>query len=268
MSNFRRRILMSSIISSNEPIVPEVPFHFSDEEVEKVIVNKYDTNGDGYVTQKQIEEITSFPAIFQGNSLIETFDEFNSFINVTELQGYSFKNCSKLSSITFPDSLETIQSESFSGCSSLVINISIPSLKTIGTRAFYNTPITDVNDLGNIEYIASECFGYCKNLNKINIPNTVKSLNNSAFMQCYALEFIDIPENVSSIGTYCFSGCTKLSTIICRSSNPPSLYISSLNQVNEKINIYVPDESVESYKLADGWSNYSDKIRPLSEYVE
>mgnify|MGYP000472681990 CR=1 FL=1 len=31
--------------------------------------------------------------------------------------------------------------------------------------------------------------------------------------------------------------------------------------------IYVPDDSVEAYKTATNWSNYADRIRPISEYV-
>lgn len=34
------------------------------------------------------------------------------------------------------------------------------------------------------------------------------------------------------------------------------------------LKIYVPDDSVEAYKQASGWSEYADIIYPLSEYVE
>ena len=32
--------------------------------------------------------------------------------------------------------------------------------------------------------------------------------------------------------------------------------------------IYVPNESVDTYKTATNWSTYADIIKPLSEYVE
>ena len=32
--------------------------------------------------------------------------------------------------------------------------------------------------------------------------------------------------------------------------------------------IYVPDNSVDAYKAATNWSQYADRIKPLSEYVE
>ena len=36
---------------------------------------------------------------------------------------------------------------------------------------------------------------------------------------------------------------------------------------NADLVFYVPDSAVDTYKEATNWSNYADRIKPLSEYV-
>lgn len=55
--------------------------------------------------------------------------------------------------------------------------------------------------------------------------------------------------------------------IICRAIVPPTLN-TSLGYNGIPKAIYVPDISVNAYKAADVWKNYSQYIKPLSEYVE
>jgi hypothetical protein len=56
---------------------------------------------------------------------------------------------------------------------------------------------------------------------------------------------------------------------VCRATNPPIIttYTFDSTQIStEEGAIYVPDESVETYKSATNWSIYADQIKPLSEY--
>ncbi|MDE6866235.1 MAG: leucine-rich repeat domain-containing protein [Muribaculaceae bacterium] len=66
-------------------------------------------------------------------SQIEDGDEIYT---VTSIGYCSFKNCSKLTSISFPDGLASIGGSAFEGCSGLS-SISLPDgLTTIGSAAF------------------------------------------------------------------------------------------------------------------------------------
>jgi hypothetical protein len=63
---------------------------------------------------------------------------------------------------------------------------------------------------------------------------------------------------VTIIQSYVFAGCTKLNSIVCKSKNPPNsgsedtdfIYIINAPPTTT---IYVPKESIDAYKTADGW---------------
>ena len=94
------------------------------------------------------------------------------------------------------------------------------------------------------------------------MPNNLTTIEKYAFEKCSKLLEIILPVNVNVIGENVFMHCNQLEKIIVLSSNPPklggSLGISTTN-------IYVPAESVELYKTAPLWSDYTDKIFSVEE---
>ena len=42
----------------------------------------------------------------------------------------------------------------------------------------------------------------------------------------------------------------------------------SFQVIDQSCRFYVPDQSVETYKAASGWSQYADRIYPLSQKTE
>ena len=67
--------------------------------------------------------------------------------------------------------------------------------------------------LSNIEYIGTEAFSWCKFLQSITIPNSVKSIGDKAFSDCESLQSITIPNSVTSIGDKAFRWCKSLQSI-------------------------------------------------------
>lgn len=61
-----------------------------------------------------------------------------------------------------------------------------------------------------------------------------------------------------------FAAMFALDTVIFHSKTPPNMRSNIGNKSG--YTIYVPDESVETYKSATNWSNYANYIKPLSEY--
>jgi hypothetical protein len=55
-----------------------------------------------------------------------------------------------------------------------------------------------------------------------------------------------------------------LSEIRLNSINPPSIANNSINDDIKKI--YVPETSLEKYKSAPIWQNFSDRIVPIGTY--
>lgn len=149
-------------------------------------------------------------------------------------------NCfcsSKLERITLPETLETIGHNNFSG---LITSFNIPSqiidfpadnlkechkLTTItvspGNTSYivldgvlYNKDLTiavfcpnamtgNVILRNTVEHIGEYCFYGCKNLKKIVIPPSVKTIGNYAFSEC-SIDKLVVPNSVKSIGSGCF----------------------------------------------------------------
>lgn len=94
---------------------------------------------------------------------------------------------------------------------------------------------------------------------------------------CFAgtgLEHIDLPASISDLGGECFYG-DHLDSVICRAINVPkitettfALYLESIGDgpwypvYNDDCKLYVPAESLEAYKVAEGWKNFKT-ILPL-----
>ena len=83
---------------------------------------------------------------------------------------------------------------------------------------------------------------------------------------------IIIPESVESIGYMAIveENAEHDFTIIMEGTTPPSLPDEGENKYEATLYsetcIHVPDDSVDDYKAAPGWSNYADDIHPMSAY--
>ena len=79
---------------------------------------------------------------------------------------------------------------------------------------------------------------------------------------------ITIPDSVTEIGYLAFYSCNSLTSVFCERTTPPTANFegySSWDAFNDNAadrKIYVPAESVDAYKSADGWSEYADAIEP------
>ena len=77
------------------------------------------------------------------------------------------------------------------------------------------------------------------------------------------LKHISIPSSVTSI-TRPFTYCRQLVRVICHRETPPSVGSPILGaNVPASVEIYVPDDSVDSYKTS--WSSYASRIFPMSD---
>ena len=158
--------------------------------------------------------------------------------SVTSFGDGAFYDCSSLTSVTIPDSVTTIGDYAFSGCSSLR-SVTIPdSVTTIGYVAFEN----------------------CSSLTSVTIPDSVTTIGESAFRDCSSLTSVTIGDSVTEIGYKAFYDCSSLKSVYCKAVTPPAggHYMFDGNASNRKI--YVPMESVNKYKSAEGWSEYASYI--------
>ena len=136
--------------------------------------------------------------------------------SITNIGYYAFYNCTALTSITIGDSVTSIGDWAFYGCTGLT-SITIPdSVTSIGSMAFYDTGYynnednweDDVLYIGNhlIEAKYSKTGAYT-------IKDRTLTIADCAFEECTGLTSITIPDSVTSIGSYAFYYCTGLTSI-------------------------------------------------------
>ena len=170
----------------------------------------------------------------------------NECAAVTDV-GYKFQGKTEITSfdeMNYFTKVTKLANNQFNGCSSLV-SIGLDNITSI-TRTS-----------------GSATFGGCVSLLKVSLPSIV-TLDGWAFQDCSSLRLADIGPNCTSIGWRIFQNC-PMETLVCRAVIPPSM---GDNTLKSTCNIYVPDESVDAYKAASGWSGRASYIKPLSEYTE
>ena len=116
--------------------------------------------------------------------------------DVTSIGVFAFWNCSKLTSVSFPNSLKKIDNHAFFGCAALS-SITIPD---------------------NVTYVGGYVFQECSSLVSAVISSHVKTINSNLFADCTSLKSIIIPDSVNYIGSYVFQNCTSLSSVTFRSN--------------------------------------------------
>ena len=148
---------------------------------------------------------------------------------VTAIGNNAFRDCDNLTSISFPEGLETIGDWAFADCDGLT-TVDIPSSVTqLGSYDYAfvgcsNLKAINVKD-GNQNYSSVDGVLYNKNQTKIisypagktgttyEIPASVTEVGWHAFSGCNKLESVTIPEDIVYFGGYAFENCSNLESV-------------------------------------------------------
>lgn len=173
-----------------------------------------------------------------------------------------FSNCFGLTSITIPESVNSIAKEAFSGCSGLTSVTISENVVSIGDGVFAGcSGLTSVTIPNSVTSIGSSAFSGCSGLTSITIPNSVTSIGDYAFKFCNSLTSVTIPNSVTNIGKEAFGGCYKLKNVYCFSEVVPETDESAFmcKTQPEKPTLHVLNASVSLYKSAEPWN----KLGPI-----
>lgn len=151
-------------------------------------------------------------------------------------------SCPKLDNVILPDSLETINDAAFEQC------ISLSNIK-------FGKNITD---------ITYRSFAECSSLQSVDLPEALETLGKSAFEGCTNLETVVIHAAVTSIGDNAFIDDSSLTSLTVEATTPPTLGEDALQGTHADLEIFVPADSVNTYKAAAGWSTYASQIFPIA----
>lgn len=198
----------------------------------------------------QTAEVTNNPNAYSGSITLPENIIYNDIVyRVTSIDKWAFEYCSKLTSITIPESITSIGELTFQHCSGLT-SVTIPnSVTSIGYKAFwYCSNLASINIPNSVTSIGALAFDKCSSLVSINIPNSVTSIEAGTFRGCSSLASITIPDCVTSIGSSVFSDCESLTSIIIPNS-VTSIGGSAFAQCTSLTSFTIPD-SVTS--IGDG----------------
>lgn len=221
----------------------------------------------------------SFGGCFRGNNVLTTIQLPNG---LEEIGDRCFMSCSNLTSIEFPQSLKYIGGSSSAQewgvfYETGLTSITFPNgLLTIGDQCFSCTPITGTIIIpGSVNFLGERAFerngGPCtfilengdpielvENLTPNHIPHNSFTSNRSG-------NAVIFKRNISSVGNHALMLYNDIKYVF-KQTTPPTVEQGveiSFSWVTNGT-IYVEDNYVETWKQAQGFSDFSNCIQPLS----
>lgn len=112
----------------------------------------------------------------------------------------------------------------------------------------------------------SSFYGF-NTLEKVVIPDSVRTIGMEAFKNCSKLNTVELPLALVSIGEKAFENCSKLSLIVCASETPATIFENTFPV--HAITIGVPLGAKDVYMNAPYWGNenysFFDSMSSVSE---
>ena len=185
--------------------------------------------------------------------------------NITMIGDSAFFQCTNLSDIVW-GGVEYIDNWAFYGCTSLV-NLELSDKIThIGDCVFDDCDNLESVKLGKgLVNIPGNIFGNCAKLKDVTFANNVESIGWQSFYGI-AVDKIVLPQSVKRIEYKAFDNCQNLTEVYCKAVDVPTAEKLehdtwvAFGSNKDSLKIYVPADSFEAYKVADGWSEYADNL--------
>ena len=162
---------------------------------------------------------------------------------VVKIANYAFGYPTNVISITLPESIETFSDHPFIGVNKI--------------SAFYGKYTTEDHRavIKDNKLYGVATYG----ITEYTVPEGVKEIAYRMLRVC-GLTTIHLPASLEKVGGNQFEDATKLKYVYCKAVVPPTSDGQLFLDANNVEKIYVPHNSVEAYKAAEGWKTKADKI--------
>lgn len=215
--------------------------------------------------------------------------------NVTSFGQFAFCNCNKLNvtemglDFTKITSIDFDGGHAFENCIGVgdVVFSSLNATKI--NHMFINCPsVTSITGNSSFTSISDYDSGWrgaisgCDSLRKIDFSmcTHVTSIKRHLCSNCQNLEIIKLPSTIEKIynAPFGWNYLSSIKAIYFPVVTPPDVYEDSdldgspsgtfeFNKYASDLKIYVPDESITTYKSHSVWSGWDDRIVPLSQWT-
>lgn len=183
-------------------------------------------------------DCTKFIATYSDNTSYSAICDSSTGLTTATTRAHSTSHTAMTTAIIGSCNAK-IEDSCFSGCTSLS-SVTIPnSVASIGSYAFSN----------------------CSSLTHVDIPDSVTYTSDHAFATCTSLQSCTIGSGITTIASFTFSNCSSLTYLTVMATTPPLALSIGLGSSLQAI--YVPAGSVDAYKSAIGWSDYTSIIQAI-----
>ena len=167
-------------------------------------------NSNGYEKNVTDMVIPASVTVIKGGSLAKAPNIKNIYINeesqITSINDEAFSECPNLEYVQFENLTLLNDIDGFRGCKKLACDLDLSkctSLKTIGSKAFYQTDIRKISLPNSVEKIDNDAFAYCPNgyLSSSYLPSSLTYVGSLFFAyNNVLLDTYVFPQGVKSIG--------------------------------------------------------------------
>ena len=222
----------------------------------------YEAYSDEYTGEVVIPESVkyngnTYPVTSIGNNAFRGCSRLTSVTipnSVKSIDNYAFTSCTNLLTATIPNAVTSIGSYAFDGCSRLANITASNSVTSIGSNAFRGTEWYNSQPDGLV-YVGKILYRYKGEMpanTTINIADGTIGLAMGVFSDCKGLSSVTIPNSVSSITSSSFSGCSGLTSVTIPNS-VVSIEQSAFSGCSALASVAIPSSttSIDNYAFSN-----------------
>lgn len=143
--------------------------------------------------------------------------EVNKLIIEGELNADDWSKMKDMTNLTEIDLsgalIDEIPDGAFSGRWALDKVVLPSTLRTIGSRAFYETRLTSIDIPKGVTSIKNYAFYNSQKLEKADLPDSLTSIGEYAFHRCFSLQSVKIPAKLTTVSRSAFQSCQSLANL-------------------------------------------------------